>query len=301
MFEPLVATCLSFHAAYRCRQSGACCRAGWTIPFDADERQGVQTLGLGAGLLVSETRGSTVAARHSDGRCTFFKDESHHCAIHDAGGHAALPVSCRMFPRVVLQDGRGTFVSLSHFCPTAAALLFEEAGASWPSAGIVDAPRTLIDVGPLDGLDAREVWPPLLRPGVMMDLESYGMWERLGVGVLTREGVAPAASLDALVSATGRITSWSPGGAERLEDVVRDAFGLLAPPSTDGLGIQDRAVKRWLAARLFANWIAYQGDGLDAIVRYLQHCMTTFTSEVASDGSALEAIRRSDLLILHRA
>ena len=25
--------CLSFHAAYRCRHAGACCRAGWTIPF----------------------------------------------------------------------------------------------------------------------------------------------------------------------------------------------------------------------------------------------------------------------------
>jgi hypothetical protein len=206
-----------------------------------------------------------------------------------------------MFPRIVLLDGRGTFISLSHFCPTAAALLFDDPGKALRPVGIVDAPRALTDVGPLDGLDAREVWPPLLRPGVMMDLESYSVWERLGVELLTREGVAPGTSLDALVSTTGRITSWAPGGTEPLADVVRDAFALLTPPSAATLGMQDRAVKRWLAARLFANWVAYQGDGLPAIVRYLQHCLTTFTTEVARDGSALEAIRRSDLLILHRA
>lgn len=243
----------------------------------------------------------TVAARHPDGTCTFFEEESHHCAIHDAGGHAALPVSCRMFPRVVLQDGRGTFISLSHFCPTAAALLFDESGNAWPPVGIVEAPPALTDVGPLDGLDARAVWPPLLRPGVMMDLESYGTWERLGVELLTREGIAPGTSLDALVSTTGRITSWAPGSAEPLEHAVRDAFGMLTPPSTDTLCVEDRAVKRWLAARLFGNWIAYQEDGLDAIVRYLRNCLTTFTTELARDGSALESIRRSDLLIVHRA
>jgi hypothetical protein len=242
----------------------------------------------------------TVAARHPDGTCTFFEDENHNCAIHEAGGHAALPVSCRMFPRVVLQDGRGTFISLTHFCPTAAALLFEESANAWPPVGIVDAPPALTNVGPLDGLDARDVWPPLLRPGVMMDLESYGAWERLGVELLTREGLAPGTSLDALVSTMARITAWSPGGTEPLEHVVRDAFGTLTPPSTGTLQVHDRAVKRWLAARLFGNWIAYQGDGLHAIVGYLQNCLATFTTELARDGSALEAIRRSDLLILHR-
>jgi hypothetical protein len=28
--------CLSMHAAYRCRDSGACCTAGWPIPVEAD-------------------------------------------------------------------------------------------------------------------------------------------------------------------------------------------------------------------------------------------------------------------------
>src|SRR4029079_10826233 len=129
-----------------------------------------------------------------------------------------------MFPRVVLHDARGTFISLSHFCPTAAGLLFDHDGA-WPAATLRDAPLTLTDVGPLDGLDARDAWPPLLRPGVMMDLESYGAWERLGVELLTREGIAPGLSLDALASTTGHIASWSPGSAEPLHHTVCAAFG----------------------------------------------------------------------------
>ena len=293
-------TCLSFHAAYRCRQSGACCRAGWAIPFDRDERETVDALGLTAGSLTATGQGTTLAAREADGTCTFFDGDSHRCAIHHAGGHGALPVSCRMFPRLVRQDGRGTAISLSHFCPTAAALLFEESGNSWLPVGIVEAPAALADVGPLDGLDAREAWPPLLRPGVMMDLESYAAWERLGVELLTREGIAPGVSLDALDVVTARVTPWSPAAADPLQYAVRDAFGMLTPPPTEALEIHERALKRWLAARLFGNWTAYQGDGLLAIVSYLRACLATFTTELARDGHALEAIRRSDLLVVHK-
>jgi len=294
-----VAKCLSFHAAYRCRHSGACCRAGWTIPFDHDERENVQALRLTGGSLTTSD-GAAVACLHADGTCTFFEADSHLCAIHRAGGHAALPVSCRMFPRVVLHDGRGTLISLSHFCPTAAGLLFEP-GDSWPPVGIVEAPPPLTDVGPLDGLDARDVWPPLLRPGVMMDLDSYAAWERLGVELLAREGIAPDISLGALASTTDRIASWTPGGATPLLHTVHDAFGTLSPPPTAVLEVNDRALKRWLAARLFGNWVAYQGDGLQAIVRYLRGCLAAFATELARDGSPLEAIRRSDLRIVHHA
>jgi len=118
---------------------------------------------------------------------------------------------------------------------------------------------------------------------------------------LTRDGILPEESLDALASATGRITSWSPGGTAPLQHLVRDAFGMLTPPPTDILEVQDRAIKRWLAARLFGNWIAYQGDGLQTIVRYLRDCLATVTTELARDGNAREAVRRSDLLIVHRA
>src|SRR5262249_43087644 len=142
--------CLDFHAPYRCRHTGACCRAGWTIPFED----------------------LTVAARDGDGAGTFLDGPARRCSIHRARGLHPLPVTRRMFPRTVLQDPRGTFVSLSHFCPTAAALLFDADG----DATLVEAPAALADIGELDGLDARAEWPPLLRRGVLMDLQSYGAW-----------------------------------------------------------------------------------------------------------------------------
>ena len=47
------------------------------------------------------------------------------CIVHRDLGEPHLPTTCRHFPRVAVQDRRGTFVSLSHFCPTAASMLFQ--------------------------------------------------------------------------------------------------------------------------------------------------------------------------------
>ena len=291
--------CLSFHAGYRCRHSGACCRAGWAIPFDAAEQEGVRALHLDVGSFApAGGDGVRLAARHATGACTFFSEDGHHCAIHRAGGQAALPLTCRMFPRVVLHDPRGTFISLSHFCPTAASLLFEPPGTDTP-VSIVAAPSALSDVGPLDGLDARDAWPPLLRPGLLMDLEAYTTWERLAIELLVRPGIAARTSLDALAVMTRRLARWTPGSTP-LVHAVRDGFSTVAPP-TDVLDPHETALKRWLAARLFGAWIAYQGDGLDTTVRYLGVCLDTFGREYARDGNPLEAIRRSDRQILHEA
>jgi hypothetical protein len=236
--------------------------------------------------------GEKIAAKSHSGSCVFF-DSDNLCAIQRAGGHDALPVSCRMFPRSVLMDARGTFVSLSHFCPTAAALLF----ADGPSAAIVEAPPSLVDVGPLDGLDARGAWPPLLRRGVLMDHESYDVWERCGVELLTRDGVAPDAALAALDGVASRIAAWRPDDGP-LAIRVRDTFAAADPPGAalDGDAV---AVKRWLAARLFACWLAYQQDGLTAIARYLQGCFRLFAEERGRGENALDAIRRTDLRVMH--
>lgn len=259
----------------------------------------MRALPLSSAKFTAGDDGGTVAVRDADGRCAFLEGESdrHSCEIHRAGGHDAMPLACRMFPRLILHDARGTFISLSHFCPTAAGLLFE----TGPPAAIVDAPASLAGAGQLDGLNARDVWPPLLRPGVLMDLESYGVWERLAVEILTREGIAPHVSLDTLDAATRRVEQWSPAGSqEPLLHAVRDAFGLLSPP-TAVLENYEPAVKRWLAARLFGTWIAYQGNGLRTIVRYLRACFDVFTIELARDHDALQAIRRSDHSIVHES
>lgn len=202
-----------------------------------------------------------------------------------------------MFPRQVLHDARGTFISLSHFCPTALSMLFED---DRPVA-IVDAPEALAGSGALDGLDARDVWPPVLRPGVMMDLDSFAAWERLAIELLTRSGIAPRVALASLTVATARIERWSPSDAASLENVVRDAFGLLAPPPTAALDPHEPAVKRWLAARLFGSWVSYQGNALTTLVRYLHACYDVFTIELARDGNPREAIRRADHLIVHQS
>src|SRR5687768_5911321 len=76
MIEHSVATCLSFHAAYRCRHSGACCRAGWTIPFDHGERETVHALRLAGGSFTDDGH----AARQPDGTCSFFEGDTHLCA-----------------------------------------------------------------------------------------------------------------------------------------------------------------------------------------------------------------------------
>jgi Fe-S-cluster containining protein len=287
--------CLSVHADYRCRHSGACCRAGWTIPFSADEFVTASLLPLASGGFRRDEQGHVSAANRTDGACAFL-ETSALCAIHRLGSSAALPVSCRMFPRVVLHDARGTFISLSHFCPTAASMLCSAAGP----VTIVDAPETLTGAGDLDGLDARDAWPPLLRPGVLMDVESYGVWEARAIELLTGDGRPAADALAVLDAVTAAITSWSPGGGA-LRDAIERAFeGERATLSEAFRPVSSpSAINRWLAARLFANWIAYQGDGLDAIVRYLDRCLATFDAELAVDGDAIQAIRRSDLAILH--
>src|SRR5215471_11691864 len=184
--------CLDYHAPYQCRHAGACCRAGWPIPFED----------------------GTVAARSAGGACTFLDETARRCSIHRAHGLQALPLTCRMFPRIVLHDARGTFVSLSHFCPTAASLLFDARG----DAAIVEAPPALGNVGALDGLDARGEWPPLLRPGVLMDPGSYGAWERCAVTALTRGASPPRQALAELASITTAIAAWTPGSDATLLD-----------------------------------------------------------------------------------
>ncbi|MGH9407826.1 MAG: YkgJ family cysteine cluster protein, partial [Vicinamibacterales bacterium] len=182
-----MAKCLNMHAAYRCRHSGACCRAGWPIPFDGNEFVSAGSLPLVPGGFIRDNRGGAHAARHPDGSCVFFDRGTSLCEIHRLGTQAALPLTCRMFPRRVLHDARGTFVSLSHFCPTAAALVF-----NWcEPLRVVDAPETLTGVGELDGLDARGEWPPLLRPGVLTDLESYNIWETRTIDLLTQDRRPP--------------------------------------------------------------------------------------------------------------
>jgi Fe-S-cluster containining protein len=337
---------LSFHADYACRRSGACCRTGWSIPFDPTEAARVDALQLvGTGGLVRPggRTGMAFAATDPDGTCGFFEPENRLCAIHRAGGQALLPITCQMFPRVVLTDPRGAFVSLSHYCPTAAGLLFD---ATLP-ASIVEAPASLVSPETLEGLDATNTWAPLLKPGLLMDLESFGEWERRAIDVITGGGVTPWQALGQVERATAALLEWGPDSAAGpLSDVVRRSFesaavdledrgpdGSMATfvrqavsrsrlPQEAGVdlagGLPDAraamqqhagAICRWLAARLFGTWMAYQGNGLRTILRYLRAALDVLTLELARGAGedpldrrrVIEAVRRSDYLIIHLA
>ena len=289
---------LSVHAGYRCRHSTACCRAGWDLPFDNDARRAAERLHLVPSGAFRDGEGVSFASRRPDGACVFLESgvDLAQCGIHRAGGHDILPAACRMFPRVALHDARGWTMTLSHFCPTAASLLFEED----VPIDICEAPAPLMDVGPLEGLDATDAIPPLLREGVLMDLESFSEWESAAVSVLTAPGRTPLDALADLEQITDELVQWAPADGE-LRDRVTAAFRSHAPAMDDRTTRESRAVQRWLAAHLFGNWIAYQGHGLRTIVRYVRACLDVFTVELARDGDTLQAIRRSDYLIIHES
>ena len=169
---------LSLHAAYRCRDTGACCTSGWAIPVEPETedrlraalRSGALRLprragpdaalpspdpGVGLRRVDGLPHGARVVLRTDEaGRCAFFdpsRRPSGLCAVHGGLGEDALPSSCRQFPRVVTLTPLGVSVTLSHYCPTAAGMLFEGDEA----LRVVENPRAFPADWPYEGLDAR--------------------------------------------------------------------------------------------------------------------------------------------------
>jgi Fe-S-cluster containining protein len=316
------AYCLNLHAGYQCLHSGACCTAGWPIHV---ERPLYETLRVhfGADRRLFDTSGplpdgaAAVVALAPTGECVFFeRDRGRLCAVHRELGPARLPEACRHFPRVALRDGRGLLISLSHFCPTAARLLVNP-----DPPAIVRAPSTLTLDDGVEGLDARHALPPLLRPGMLTDVEGYATWEARALQALAREEVSASRALATIEAATRRVQGWRPGGASLSETVNRE-FDVASADDRDEdldadrararlvlasmpVGIRkpdasrfDEAAYRWdqvarwwpdvdpmvrayLAARLFGNWVAYSGLGLHAIVEYLRVARSILKLEAA--------------------
>jgi hypothetical protein len=240
-------------------------------------------------------------------------------------------------------DHRGTLISLTHFCPTAAATLLTPARLS-----IVEAFPPLRLDPPTEGLDARGALPPLVRPDLLCDTEGYDAWERSGLTVFAQPDLHFATCLDIVAAATESIRGWNPGGESLASRVATDfqaacrlhvterwsASGAiervrlltmgrveddLSPLDAFDekwndypgrrLGWFNTGVKNYLAARLFANWIAYQGRGLRTIVEWLRTCAAVVGHELLrrrsdstspADATAfIEAVRNADLLLLH--
>jgi hypothetical protein len=98
---------------------------------------------------------------------------------------------------------------------------------------IVQAPASLVGHVALEGLDAREALPPLLRPGLLMDRTGYRAWERAVIDILAMPRL-PEAALAEISAFTERVRSWTPRDGDLREAVERAAP--MGGSSTAGVG-----------------------------------------------------------------
>ena len=196
---------LNFHVDYACRRSGACCVSGWPIPVERDRVPRIQQLSRRADWLVP-----TIGAP-DDVAGKLVLGPSGHCVFHGDRGcevYPTRPASCSHFPYVCLIDPRGVHVTLSHYCPTAAAMLFDHDGPIEIVEG--PAPPTGLDIP--EGLDARESLPPLASPARLMSFDEFSTWEEDAVRTISAD-MAPQ-HLSA-VAQRRRIVTTSVAGSSR--------------------------------------------------------------------------------------
>jgi Fe-S-cluster containining protein len=365
--------CLSFHAGYRCLHSGACCTSGWAIPVEPALRARLDSAladgtlrPAGSPFVEGEflADGASILRIAPGGACSCYDASARRCRIHAQLGHDALPAACQHFPRVCLLERDGTFVTLSHYCPTAARMLLSGTADTGLKSGatpgaplveparIVEAPAEFAPM-PLEGLDAREALPPLLRPRMLADRDSYRLFERRAIAVLSESSSAEA-GLARIGEATETVRRWEPrdgplsqaieaafetgagepggGGAPFISPRVLSLDTLVRECVPAGLRVEPRppetersfrelvapawpafapAVRRYVAARLFANWCSYQGEGFRTVVESVRAALSVLYVEasrqcatarrVLDASSLLEALRSSDLLLVHLA
>jgi hypothetical protein len=317
---------LSIHAGYACRSSGACCTSGWEIAVEPAVEDGIRRSGLFPEERHLVPRGGlpegarSVLAVDPHGRCLFHEPEGL-CGLHRRLGHGALPISCRQFPRVALLTPNGVSVSLSHYCPTAAAMLFDRR----PLAIVRDPAGLGGEEEDYEGLDAREALPPLLRPDALLGWDAHALFERHAVDVLGQGGLTAEQALQMLGTTAEAVRRWSAADGllfDHLRRTIESAGPVPAPPSFDfedaaalrreaaaavpegvslppalrevealaeadarlvAPGWTDFAepVRRYLAARAFAGWCALQGEGLRTTVLSLWLALGVLRVEAA--------------------
>jgi hypothetical protein len=328
---------LALHQSYACRHSGVCCSSDWPIPVEAQGLIRIERARASGHLPIDPASGATslfvrsadapagtpaVIAR-SDGRCVFHT-QGHRCAIHEYLGHAALPLACRQFPRVTVLDPRGACVTLSHFCPTASALIQYDGYDGYDrydgyGADIVINPPGFPPSGEYVGLDARDALPPLLRRDLLMDWDAWWHLEERAVATLLHRGASADEAVAMLRAVVARLGYWRPGG-QRLIDAVDDAFTdsdtarataparaliervLATVPDayreraawTEHVDTPDPVTRRFLAAHAFANWQVHrQHGGLPAWLDSIETARA-FLSEGAG-------VQQADLVLRHLA
>jgi hypothetical protein len=184
---------------------------------------------------------------------------------------------------------------------------------------------------------------------MLMDPEGYSAWERRMVRRCGSD-VSPETVVASLDSDVQRLRAWRPDAGRLVEAIQRlpESFtaaadhgslaasltlraGVVAAipddlkPAPDEHGLEDaftadvrpawdtfrRPLNRYLAAKAFASWTAYQGRGLATIVRGLESALALVRVEAArqcrDSGRALdrdlllEAFRSADFTLNHLA
>jgi hypothetical protein len=214
----------------------------------------------------------------------------------------------------VVVDPLGASVTLSHFCPTAAALLDSHA----PVRIVDDAPAFPPD-GEYVGLDARASLPPLLRPNLLMDWDAVSLWERLSVALITTDAASTVDTLARLHAIVDDVRGWRPGDgplATRIETafttahrheghapsatkLITDVLDAVPPElrTSDAAPHeprpQEHVVRRFLAAHAFASWTLHMGRGLRTWLRSLEAADALLSSGYG--------VRGADRLLRHLA
>lgn len=326
---------LNAHAAYACRHSGECCTAGWSIPVEARTWPLVRTDWL---------------LPDNSGACPQYDQPSGLCRIHRDHGEAMLPESCQHFPRRALLDARGTSIALSHYCPTAAVLLLDgteplsvvTSPAAFPASRAYEGldttsgwppllrPDVLFDTSTfehwerylVETIGRSDSEPMETLHKVAATAERLRCWTvdagSLPDWVCTQ--LAAAAPGDAAIDARytpftetqayAAVCATVPQGLERqrLPVDVGVADARWVEPAWRA---QARGVNRYLGARAFASWTAYESRGIRTQVAELYVTLAVLRVECAraciAAGRTLdralltEAVRASDLLLVHLA
>jgi hypothetical protein len=353
---------LSIHADYRCHRSGICCTADWDVPVEVPLFRRLQDA-VAAGRLVpaapADEGSSTfivepdlpdgaaaMVGRTGEGACVFFHRGSGLCVIQRDGGEADLPLTCRHFPRLAVRDWRGTSISLTHYCPTAASMLFRDD----VEIEVIEGPPAF-PPAPYEGLTVDpEAFPPLLHPQMLMDLPGYSAWERHMVARCNTATLSPESVVGTLARDARALCAYRPGGVSLTEAVsMLPSAPVITPgdlsletslrlhaevmaavpedvrPDSDDAGLQEAferlvvpewetwqaPLRKYLAAKAFANWTAYQGRGVKSIVRGLEAALAFVrvesTREARNAGRPLDAellkqaFRGSDFVLNHLA
>ena len=185
---------------------------------------------------------------------------------------------------------------------------------------------------------------------MLMDLAGYSAWEVHMVGRCAEVGTSPESVLATLVRDAQLLRNWKPGGIT-LIDAVRDlparserthapatldgSFTLYEQvmravpdefrpqPDESGLDVAfvdlvspvwpafDVPLNRYIAAKAFASWTAYQGRGVMSIVRGLEAALAAVRIESARQcrdarraldaGLLRGAFRSADFILNHLA